>query len=95
MVSTIRKDSRGFVRARYAANFRRREVVGRADEKFDNCAEASSGMTGSAFPFSKPASFNRFLRRCGSSAEFVCVAMDSEVTVSGEPAGLAEVWLVG
>lgn len=65
------------------------------DDRFDNCADASGGMTGSAWPFSEPSSFNRFLRRCGSSSVVFGVAIDSEVTVSVEPAGFAEVWLVG
>ena len=47
----IKKESRGFVKARNAANLRRIEVVGRAEEKLDSCADASGGITGSACPF--------------------------------------------
>jgi hypothetical protein len=42
-------------------------VAGCADEKADNCAEASGGMTASGEALSEPASFKRFLRRCGNS----------------------------
>lgn len=63
VVRRIKKESRGLVRARNAANLRRMEVLGRAEEKFDNCADASSGIEGSACPSLADSSFKRFLRR--------------------------------
>jgi hypothetical protein len=90
VVRTIRKDSRGFVRARYAASLRRREVVGSADEKFDSCAEASRGIVGSGCPVSLLSSFKRFLRRCGSSSETAAVAIVPDEAVSDASAGIAE-----
>lgn len=90
VVRRMRKDSRGLVKARKAASLRRSEVVGRVDEKFESCAEASGGMTGSAWAFSEPDSFNLFLRRCGSSSLLVSVAIDSE-----DVASLELVWFAG
>lgn len=80
VVRTIKKESRGFVRARYAANLRRREVVGSVDEKLDSCAEASSGRLGSGVPVALLSSFKRFRRRCGSSdVASVAIAADDSV----------------
>lgn len=103
VVRRIRKDSRGLVKARNAANLRRSEVVGRVDEKFESCAEASGGMTGSAGPFSEPNSFSRFLRRCGSSSLLASVAIGLEdvasllvwfagVSFTGWEMGEGDVW---
>lgn len=75
VVRTIRKESRGFVRARYAANLRRREVVGSAEENFDSCAEASGGRLPSGSTAALPCSFKRFRRRCGSSSGVASVAI--------------------
>jgi hypothetical protein len=63
VVNTIRNERRGFVRARNAANLRRREVTGRADERVDSCDEASGGSSDSAASSLAVSSFNRFLRR--------------------------------
>lgn len=83
VVRRMRKDSRGLVNARNAASLRRSDVVGRVDEKFESCAEASGGMTGSAGPpLPEPDSFSRFLRRCGSSSLFASVAIGSEDVAS-------------
>lgn len=84
VVRTIKKDSRGFVRARYAANLRRMEVMGSVDEKFDNCAEASSGRLGSGFPVALLSSFKRFRRRCGSSSGVASVAIAADDAVADE-----------
>lgn len=93
VVRTMRKESRGLVNAKNAASLRRREVTGRVDEKFESCAEASGGMTGSAWPLSEPSSFSRFLRRCGSSSLLASVAIGSEDVASLELAGFAGVAL--
>jgi hypothetical protein len=84
VVRTIKKDSRGFVRARYAANLRRREVVGSVDEKFDNCAEASSGRLCSGCAVASFSSFKRFRRRCGSSSAVASVAIAADDAVADE-----------
>lgn len=89
VVRTIKKDSRGFVKARYAANLRRREVVGSVDEKFDNCAEASSGRLGSGCPGALLSSFKRLRRRCGSSSGVASVAMAADDAVADELTWLA------
>lgn len=67
VVRTIRKERRGFVRARNAANLRRSDVAGRSEEMDDSCADASGGITGSARLFPLDSSFKRFLRLWGSS----------------------------
>lgn len=95
VVRRIRKDSRGFVRARKAASLRRMEVVGREDEKLDNCAEASSGMAGSAEPFCDACSFKRFLRRCGSSLWLASAPIGPDDATSDGSGELADVSLAG
>ena len=64
--------------------------MGRVDEKDDNCADASGGMTGSAallVPFAAASSLSRFLRRWGSSRSDA-----AELVVSWAlPAGALEV----
>lgn len=62
VVRTIRTERRGLVRARKAAILRRREVVGRAEEKDESCADASGGITCSVELFPVASSFNLFLR---------------------------------
>lgn len=95
VVRRMRKDSRGLVKAKNAANLRRSEVAGRVDEKFESCAEASGGMTGSAWLFSEPVSFSRFRRRCGSSSLLASVAIGSEDVASLELTGVAGDSLAG
>lgn len=76
VVRTIKKESRGFVRARNAARLRRREDAGRSEDMADSCAEASGGITGSALL--PDSCLRRFLRLWGSS----CVdgsAIDSDI----------------
>lgn len=73
VVRTIRTDRRGFVRARNAANLRRIEVVGREEEKWESCAEASGAISESDVAgvpeaaFAASSSFKRFLLLCGNS----------------------------
>jgi hypothetical protein len=95
VVRRMRKERRGFVNAKYAANLRRSEVVGWAEEKADNCAEASGGMTASGEVFSEPDSFKRFLRRCGNSFCVASAAIGPDDAASVELVGLAEVLLAG
>ena len=64
--------------------------MGSADEKFDNCADASRGMLGSGCPVPLLSSFRRFRRRCGSSSELVSVAIVAVAAVAGESAWFAE-----
>lgn len=78
------------MRARNAANLRRRDDAGRSEEMDDSCAEASGGITGSAASFPRASSFRRFRRRCGSSSD--CEAIDS--TASFEEGITGEVELV-
>lgn len=61
--SRTKKERRGLVSAKKAANLRRSDVLGSVEEKFDSCAEASGGITGSVPLFCAAASFKRFLRR--------------------------------
>lgn len=63
--------------------------MGSAEEKFDNCADASSGMLCSGCPLPLLWSFKRFRRRCGNSTELNSVALVADA-VAGELAGLAE-----
>ena len=93
VVRRTRKDRRGFVSAKYAANLRRREVAGCADEKADNCAEASGGMTASGVTLSEPVSFKRFLRRWGNSFCTASAAIDPDEGGSIVLAGCAVVSL--
>jgi hypothetical protein len=60
------------------------EVVGSVDEKFDNCAEASSGMLGSGCLVPLLSSFRRFRRRCGSSSELASVATVADDVVADD-----------
>jgi hypothetical protein len=69
------------------------EVVGSVDEKFDNCAEASSGMLGSGCLVPLLSSFRRFRRRCGSSSELASVATVADDVVADELLGVWDVKL--
>lgn len=64
LVSTMRKERRGFDKDKYVAMMRRIDAEdGRFVAAVVNCDDASGGMIGSE-PVDM--AFNRFLRRCGN-----------------------------
>lgn len=75
----MRKERRGFERARYVVNRRRRDRGGSDEDRVERREEASAGINGSgsadvaAGVVSRISCFRRFRRRCGSSSVMISV----------------------
>ena len=63
---TIRKESRGFERARQVVRSRRKDLAGKVAELVVR-REGASGGRGASIAAAAACSFKRFLRRCGGS----------------------------
>lgn len=78
VVNTIRKASRGLVRARYVLMVRLRDLEGASDAARERVEDASGGSCWSASGvIASAASFNRFRRRCGGSCACATGSCDS------------------